>query len=171
MSATQSGVVDAFRASLDRVSADHTTTTPSEFVDVLSDVVDAPAVGAPLPFADLSLPGSVETDPTPSDLEAAATGVTAARCGIADYGSVVLESTPDGVEQSSLFPEEHVAVVRAADVHPDMSAAFDELGDLLRDGGSAVIATGPSATADMGDLVLGAHGPARVHVVIVEEEP
>jgi len=170
MSATQSGVVDAFRDSLDRVSAAHTTTTPSEFDDALADVVEAPAVGAPLPFSELSLPDAVETDPSPSDLESAATGVTAARCAIADYGSVVLESTPDGVEQSSLFPEEHVAVVRADDVHPDMVAAFDDLGDLLRDGGSAIVATGPSATADMGDLVLGAHGPASVHVLIVEGE-
>jgi L-lactate dehydrogenase complex protein LldG len=170
MSATQSGVVDSFRDSLDRVSAAHSTTRPAEFEAALADVVEAPAVGAPLPFADLSLPASVETDPLPSDLEAAATGVTAARCAIADYGSVVLESTPDGVEQSSLFPDEHVAVVRAADVHPDMQSTFDALGPLLREGGSAIVATGPSATADMGDLVLGAHGPERVHVLIVEEE-
>jgi L-lactate dehydrogenase complex protein LldG len=32
-----------------------------------------------------------------------------------------------------------------------------------------VLATGPSATADMGELVLGAHGPESVHVVILDE--
>jgi L-lactate dehydrogenase complex protein LldG len=32
-----------------------------------------------------------------------------------------------------------------------------------------VFATGPSATADMGELVYGAHGPREVAVLLVEE--
>ncbi len=86
----------------------------------------------------------------------------------------MLESTPDGAEQTSLFPDLHVAVLRASDVLPDMGAAFERLGPRLREGRtpganrSAIIATGPSATADMGALVRGAHGPREVHVVILE---
>ncbi|TKX83368.1 hypothetical protein EXE43_24625, partial [Halorubrum sp. SS5] len=33
-----------------------------------------------------------------------------------------------------------------------------------------VFATGPSATADMGGLVHGAHGPKEVHVVLLRED-
>jgi len=31
------------------------------------------------------------------------------------------------------------------------------------------LATGPSATADMGALVRGAHGPERVHVLLIDD--
>ncbi|MFB6362014.1 MAG: LUD domain-containing protein, partial [Halobacteriales archaeon] len=34
---------------------------------------------------------------------------------------------------------------------------------------SAVLTTGPSATADMGELVTGVHGPGDVHVVAVTD--
>jgi len=43
------------------------------------------------PFENLSLPDTVETEPSVADLEAASTGVTAAGYGIADYGSVVIQ--------------------------------------------------------------------------------
>ena len=99
----------------------------------------------------------------------ARTGVTAAALGVADYGSVVLRSDREGTEPVSLYVDRHVAVVRASDVVPDMPAAFERLGPLLRDGASAVLATGPSATADMGALVKGAHGPKTVHVVVLDE--
>jgi len=162
--------VEAFRSSLDRVNATRSETTVEDFSDVIDAVGDEPAVGAPLSFEGASLPAWVETEPTPSELEAARTGVTPAAFAVADYGSVVLRATPDGVEPASLFPERHVAVMRASDVEPDMPAAFERFGPLLREeGASAIVATGPSATADMGELVYGAHGPQDVHVVVLTD--
>jgi L-lactate dehydrogenase complex protein LldG len=169
MTTTAPGDVEAFRDSLERVDVTHETTTPDGFAAALADAVEQPAVGALLPFDGVSLPAEVDADPSPAALEAAATGVTAAEFGVADYGSVALRNTPDGSEAASLFPELHVVVLRARDVVPDMPAAFERLGDRLRDGETAVLATGPSATADMGDLVQGAHGPERVHVVLLSE--
>jgi L-lactate dehydrogenase complex protein LldG len=62
-----------------------------------------------------------------------------------------------------------VAVVRATDVVPDMAAGFDRLAGAFAAGATdAVLVTGPSATADMGALVQGVHGPAEMHVVIVD---
>lgn len=145
-------------------------TTPASFEADLVDVVTDPAVGAPLPFDDLSLPDAVPAVSTTADLSGARTGVSAASLGVADYGSVVLESDPDGTEPVSLFPERHVAVLRAADVVSRLADALDELGPRIRDSrSSAVFATGPSATADMGELVYGAHGPREVAVLLVEE--
>jgi len=40
---------------------------------------------------------------------------------------------------------------------------------MARDGDDVILATGPSATADMGDLVLGAHGPRAVHALLLED--
>jgi L-lactate dehydrogenase complex protein LldG len=164
------GTVTTFEASLDRLDVDWTHTTDDGLGDVLREVATEPAVGTPLPF-EATLPEWVNTDPAPHELEMASTGVTAARLGVADYGSVVLPSTPDGAEPVSLFPDLHVAVLRTSDVVPGMGEAFDFLGEAFRDGdhSSAVLATGPSATADMGALVRGAHGPKDVHVVMLDE--
>ena len=137
-----------------------------------------PAVGVPLErsgpaaLADspVGLPDRVQTDPTTADLRAAHTGVTAASLGVAEYGSVALEANPAGTEPVSLFVDRHVVVLREADIVPDMPDAFDWLGPRARDESvDVVFATGPSATADMGGLVHGAHGPKEVHVVLLRD--
>lgn len=160
-----------FESALREAVVDVRRTTADRFRGALDGVVDPPAVGVPLPFADVTLSGSdVETDPSAAEVNEAATGVTPATLGIADYGSLVIESTPAGDEHTSLFPPRHVAIVAASTVVPDMSQAFAVLGDRFREGrDDAVIATGPSATADMGDLVYGAHGPREVYAVILED--
>ncbi|AAG20997.1 Vng6381h (plasmid) [Halobacterium salinarum NRC-1] len=161
--------IATFESSLDEVGVELVRTTADEFASTLSPLLDAPTVGTSLPFETVSLPDSVETDPSIADLEAAATGVTAAGYGIADYGSVIIQGGTDGEEPVSLYADEHVAVVAASDVLPDMDATFDQLAEDIRNGvGQSIIATGPSATADMGALVTGAHGPMDVTVVLLE---
>ena len=167
---TEAGaVLERFETALDGLDVPVTRTGSDEFDRTLRDVVTEPAVGTALSFESVSLPAWIDDEPTPATLEAATTGVTAASMGIADYGSVVLPATPEGCEQVCLFPELHVPVLRASDLVPDMPTAIDRLGPQLRAGGSAILATGPSATADMGALVKGAHGPREVHVVVLEE--
>ncbi|GAA0516316.1 L-lactate dehydrogenase complex protein LldG [Halorubrum aquaticum] len=159
-----------FESSLTDVGVELVRTPAEGFESTLAPLLETPAVGTPLPFEGVSLPDAVETDPTVRDLEAARTGVTAAGYGIADYGSVVVQGGADGEEPVSLYADEHVAVLAAGDLLPDMDAAFDRLAEDVRSGtGQAVIATGPSATADMGALVKGAHGPIDVTVVLLED--
>ncbi|MFB6272038.1 MAG: LUD domain-containing protein [Salinibacter sp.] len=160
-----------FLEALDRLEVGWTRTGAGAVTSTLREVIAEPAVGASLPFGGLTLDGTgVTVDPTPAELEAARTGVTAAHLGIASYGSIVIQGGPDATEAASLFPERHVAVLRATDIVPDMSAALQELGPALRETATtAILATGPSATADMGALVRGAHGPEHVHVIIVAE--
>jgi len=168
-----SQIIDRFLDSLDRLEVGWTRTSAAEVNAVLGEIVEGPAVGAPIPVLEAGTLDAlgVSVDPTPRQVSAARTGVTAARLGIADYGSVVIESGPDATEAASLFPERHVAVLRTADVVPDMPAAFERLGPLLREEATtAILATGPSATADMGALVKGAHGPKAVHVVLVDSD-
>jgi L-lactate dehydrogenase complex protein LldG len=144
-------------------------TTTDDFEATLADCIESPAVGVALPFEAVSLPESVVTAFSAADLEAAATGITAARFGVADYGSVAVESTPAGEEVASLWPERHVAVLAASDLVADMEQGIQQIGEIARRGGDAVLATGPSATADMGELVVGAHGPRAVSVVVLED--
>jgi L-lactate dehydrogenase complex protein LldG len=140
------------------------------FADTLADVVVEPAVGASLPFDGVSLEGTpVVVDPSVDQLREAATGVTPAGLGIANYGTVTVRSRAEGDELLSLYPRRHVVVLDASDIVPDMTAAFEQLAAEFDAGRtSQVLTTGPSATADMGSLVQGVHGPESVHVIVLE---
>jgi L-lactate dehydrogenase complex protein LldG len=166
-----SEVIDAFESSLARVDVALTRTTTDALADELADIVESPAVGIALPFEGASLPSDVVTDPTTAELEDATTGVTAAGFAVAEYGSVVVRPTAEGEEPVSLFVDRHVAVVAESDVVPDMAAGIERLAEVAAGDGprDAIVATGPSATADMGELVKGAHGPKAVDVVLLED--
>lgn len=160
-----------FEDSLDGLGVTWTETTAAAFEDALEAAIREPAVGAPLSFEGLSLDRTgVTRRPTPRELRAATTGVTAARFGIAEYGTVAVESREGGDEPVSLYPERHVAVLRASDLLADVPEAIDRLGTAFAAGeDSVVFATGISATGDMGDIVEGVHGPLEVHVVLVTD--
>jgi len=143
----------------------------AEFRETLETILTTPAIGVELPFDDVTLEGlPIRTDPTPEQLRSAAMGITAGELGIANYGTVVVTSGNKGTEQVSLYADTHVIVLDESDIIDDMSAAFEQLQARFADGlTSAVLSTGPSATADMGELVYGAHGPRDVHVLLLTD--
>jgi L-lactate dehydrogenase complex protein LldG len=72
----------------------------------------------------------------------------------------------------SLLPETHIALVPMSRIVPAMEDAWAlaraELGSLPR---AVNFISGPSRTGDIEQtIVLGAHGPYRVHLVIIEGE-
>ena len=164
-------VVSVFEDSLSAIDVETTLTTADGFKSALSDAIERPAVGTCLPFEGISLTETeVSSEPTAAELEAAATGVTPAGIGIAEHGSVVIQSDEKGNEPVSLYPPKHVAVVRTDDIVPDVGGALEWLSGEFRDGrNSAVVATGASATGDMGALVEGVHGPETVHVLLLSD--
>jgi L-lactate dehydrogenase complex protein LldG len=153
-----------------------TRTDPATFETTLEELVVEPAVGAPFPSGSVSLDDTaVDVDPSVEALSAAETGVVRAGTGIAEYGTITVESRPGGDELVSLYPPRHVVVIEADDILPDTEAAFDRFEEQVRAarangtaGATRVLATGASATADMGELVSGVHGPTEVHVVVIE---
>ncbi|MFT4891431.1 MAG: L-lactate dehydrogenase complex protein LldG, partial [Halobacteriales archaeon] len=108
MTAATTDVYEAFAARADEYDVELHRVQAAEATDTIAGIVEEPAVGAPLPWEGVTLPEGVATDPTPAELDAAVTGVTAAALGVADYGSVLLRATPDGAEPASLFPDLHV---------------------------------------------------------------
>ncbi len=98
-----------------------------------------------------------------------ALGVTGAFCAIAETGTLMVCSGPDTPANASLLPETHVAVVPAARIVAHMEDGWNlvrtELGELPR---AVNFISGPSRTADIEQtVVLGAHGPYRVHIIVV----
>lgn len=95
-------------------------------------------------------------------------GVTGVFCAIAETGTLMLCSGPDTPASASLLPETHVAIVPVQRVVAYMEDGWDlaraESGQLPR---AVNFISGPSRTADIEQtIVLGAHGPYRVHIII-----
>ncbi|MDT3736599.1 MAG: lactate utilization protein C [Denitratisoma sp.] len=95
-------------------------------------------------------------------------GITGVFCAVAETGTLVVLSGADTPASASLLPETHIAVVPAARIVPGMEEAFNliraECGELPR---AVNFISGPSRTGDIEQtLVLGAHGPYRVHIVV-----
>lgn len=162
---------DAYADALAAADVAVTRTSVANAPDAILAAATNPTVAVDLPVpTDALTAAGVTVDPTPEQLRAARTGVTAGALGITSYGSVVLRCTGDGSEFLALYPDRHVAVVAASDVRPDMSDAIDAVADPMRaESADFVVATGPSATADMGAVVQGVHGPSEVHVVLLED--
>ncbi len=96
-------------------------------------------------------------------------GITGAFAAIAETGTLMLASGPDAPATVSLLPETHVAVVPCARIVAHMEQAWDLARRELRELPRAInFVSGPSRTADIDQqIVLGAHGPYRVHIVLV----
>ncbi|WP_206999594.1 LutC/YkgG family protein [Trinickia mobilis] len=96
-------------------------------------------------------------------------GITGCFCATAETGSLVLLSGPQTYASAGLLPETHIAIVPASRIVAGHEEAFAliraERGELPR---AVNFVSGPSRTGDIEQtIVLGAHGPYRVHAIIV----
>ena len=99
-------------------------------------------------------------------------GITGCFCALAETGTLVLLSGAETHASTHLLPETHIALVPASRIVRDMEDAFAlmraERGTLPR---SVNMVSGPSRTGDIEQtIVLGAHGPYRVHIIVVATE-
>lgn len=98
-------------------------------------------------------------------------GITGCFCAVAETGTLMLLSGRDTFASAALLPETHIAIVPAERIVAGMEDAFalarGERGELPR---ATNFISGPSRTGDIEQtIVMGAHGPYRVHVLIVGE--
>lgn len=114
------------------------------------------------------LPGVLQ-EPSDEQLSAADVGITSAFAGVASSGSVCIAMGRPMASAASLLMPLHLVLLSRDRIVPRPRNLFDPscLGGegLRRD---LVFITGPSATADMGPLVRGVHGPHRLHILVLE---
>ncbi len=99
--------------------------------------------------------------------------ITGAFAGIAETGTLVMASGPDHPVSLNLLPDTHIVVLREADI----VAGYEEVWTRLRERfgkdrmpRTVNTITGPSRTGDIEQTIeLGAHGPRRLHIVVVRE--
>jgi L-lactate dehydrogenase complex protein LldG len=98
-----------------------------------------------------------------------ATGITGCFCAIAETGTLLLLGGAATPKVTALLPDTHITVVRKERIVRTMEDAFAlmraEIGEPPR---ATFFISGPSRTADIEQtIVIGAHGPYRVHVVLI----
>ena len=98
--------------------------------------------------------------------------VTGAFAAIAETGTLMLTSGPNHPSTLNFLPETHVVVLAASKV----VGPYEEAWTRLRAGRDGTLprtvnfVTGPSRSGDIEQrLLMGAHGPRRLHVVLIED--
>lgn len=97
---------------------------------------------------------------------------------VAETGTILFPSDPVRPATLNLLPDTEIVVLRASRIVGAYEEAWDRLRAERKDpltGGwmprNLMFVTGPSRSADIEQtLELGAHGPRRLHVVLVEDE-
>ena len=116
------------------------------------------------PLLEVAEGSAQETDPT---------AVTGAFAGIAETGTLVMASGPEAPITLNFLPENHIVVLRASDVVGAYEEAWTRLRARFGNGTmprAVNMITGPSRTGDIEQtILLGAHGPRRLHVLLIED--
>ena len=95
-------------------------------------------------------------------------GITTADYLIARTGSIILTSLSAAGRRLSVLPPVHIVIAAEKQIVPSLEEAFRQLKGQSFDWSYAVLITGPSRTSDIEkQLVLGAHGPKRLAVIIL----
>ena len=104
----------------------------------------------------------------PTDL----VSVQQAFAAVAETGTLMFPSAPERPTTINLLPDTAVVVLRTSRIVGPYEDAWDllraEMGGMPR---NVMWVTGPSRSADIEQtLELGAHGPRRLHVVLIEDD-
>ena len=114
--------------------------------------------------------GTLEVSVGPSDGHQLVS-VSYAFAAVAETGTLVMASGHDNPTTLNFLPDTHIVVVGAKDIAGDYETVWARVRDTF--GIDALprainLITGPSRSADIAQiLILGAHGPRRLHVLVV----
>jgi L-lactate dehydrogenase complex protein LldG len=103
-------------------------------------------------------------------LETCDAGLTECESLVAQTGSVCVTSRSSGGRALSALPPHHLVIARRGQIVPDLPAAYEQLAKRYGSDYPSFLGfiTGPSRTGDIERiLVLGAHGPKRLTILLV----
>jgi L-lactate dehydrogenase complex protein LldG len=96
-------------------------------------------------------------------------GVSGADCLIARTGSILLRAISAGGRRLSVLPPVHIVISLEKQIVASLDEAIAFLDTVPDTWGYATIISGPSRTSDIEkQLVLGAHGPKKLIVILIK---
>jgi L-lactate dehydrogenase complex protein LldG len=91
--------------------------------------------------------------------------------GVAESGTLMLVSGEDNPTTLNFLPDTHIVVVSADDIAGDYETVWNRIRETYGSGKlprTVNLITGPSRSADIEQtLILGAHGPRALHILVV----
>jgi L-lactate dehydrogenase complex protein LldG len=94
-------------------------------------------------------------------------GISTAQAGIAETGTLVLDSAYERHRLVSLVPPVHIAIINASAIVETLSDALALLQRAKEISPVVTFITGPSRTADIElTLAIGVHGPQELYVIV-----
>lgn len=99
------------------------------------------------------------------------TALTAADWGVAETGTLVINSSSEDLRIATMLSETHVAFLPQSAIWPDMDSLADHIDTMLK-GPASYLAfiSGPSRTADIERVLsIGVHGPKELHILLMED--
>jgi len=105
-----------------------------------------------------------------ADLESCDAALTECEVLVAQTGSVLVTATAAGGRALSVLPPHHVVLARRDQMVPDLGTALQRMRDKFKDHFPSFLSfiSGPSRTGDIERvLVLGAHGPKRLTILLL----
>ena len=138
---------------------------PAEFAAAPDPLVDK------APWSERPLLKLKRGKPSPTD----PVGLSVGFCAIAETGTLMMLSGPDNPSTLNFLPDDHIVILPASRIVGPMEAAWQRLRERQGNNGTMPrtvnFITGPSRTGDIEQkLEMGAHGPRRQHILIVEDE-
>jgi len=140
---------------------------PAEFAATPDPLIDK------VPWSERPLLKLKRGKPSPTD----AVGMSVGFCAIAETGTLMMTSGPDNPSTMNFLPDDHIVILPASRIAGPMEEAWRRLRAARGPAGGNTMPrtvnfiTGPSRTGDIEQkLEMGAHGPRRQHILIVEDE-
>ena len=118
-----------------------------------------------------SLPQTINFIEKPNNVEMKKTQVclTDSVLGISETGSIVIDNDEGFLPYITMLTAKHIVILDSKKIFDKPRDIFNGEESLLKSKSSFSIITGPSATADMGSLVRGVHGPEHLHIILIVE--
>jgi len=104
--------------------------------------------------------------PTKEEIVTIPYSITDSICGVSETGSVIISLDTDYGAYYSMLSCNHIVLLHANDIYERPRDVFDDK-RLNEANPNFSFITGPSATADMGSLVRGVHGPEKLHIIVI----
>jgi L-lactate dehydrogenase complex protein LldG len=110
---------------------------------------------------------------TDVNFEQANVGITTCDALVARTGSILITNASEAGRRLSIYPHIHIVIAYTSQLYEDIADAITFIQNSYSEKLPSMISTttGPSRTADIEKtLVLGAHGPREIFVILIDDQ-